>query len=147
MEPLPSTKTSADGSRPESEEYGFRRFQVFILCYLFYLSFNPRGAALHELEMCWDLRCFWVVFGGLNRVRGGDGTRHTQNARRDNFRPSRESTGYLEIVFCPLAMIMLTNVAVVNMVSEKSARLVENMKIMSLKSCPPARRGLPPSGV
>ena len=47
--------------------------------------------------------------------------------------PSRRSTGYLELIFVPAALIMLTNLAAVNLVAEKAARLVETMKIMSLK--------------
>ncbi|KAK7235214.1 ABC transporter [Aureococcus anophagefferens] len=48
--------------------------------------------------------------------------------------PDRRSTGYLELVFCPCAVIMLLNLSTVDLVAEKSARLLETMKIMSLKT-------------
>ena len=45
-----------------------------------------------------------------------------------------ESTGVLELVFVPLGLVFLQFAGVVNLVGEKSARLVETMKIMSLKA-------------
>ncbi|KAJ8599123.1 hypothetical protein CTAYLR_006346 [Chrysophaeum taylorii] len=47
--------------------------------------------------------------------------------------PDRDSTGWLELIFVPLAMVQLTNVEVVTLVSEKYARLLETMRIMSLR--------------
>ena len=44
-----------------------------------------------------------------------------------------ESSGILELVFLPVALLFLLISGAVTLVAEKAARLVETMKIMSLK--------------
>lgn len=47
--------------------------------------------------------------------------------------PDRNSTGWLELIFVPLAVFQLMNIEVINLVNEKATRLLELMRIMSLR--------------
>lgn len=47
--------------------------------------------------------------------------------------PDRNSTGWLELIFVPLAVFQLMNIEVINLVTEKATRLLELMRIMSLR--------------
>lgn len=45
----------------------------------------------------------------------------------------RSSSGFLELLFTPIALIMLMQALVVTVVAEKASRILESMKIMSLR--------------